>query len=410
MIGIITVVLIAVIGIWVKRQYFSAENIVKEFAHGPFVIRMESFTTSDFNMNYGRFTKHTNIAYTVLHNGKAVEFPSELQSNTGFSHLWRVYILQDAPTPTLVAGSQSLFMITAKGDSYEVKPMYIQSSDFIKFQWLDAINGQPGPAFELFMGDGRTSMEHPDTLKGGNYLMISKKHVLFVPTMEQFHFNVDNMKMVDNYDKDGDALAFSPDEKVIVFPGHFQTWNSQERPKYHNALMSYDFRKDEVRALPYSKNDTRLYRPENVNYNWFNTHFIWDTSGNETVLKYNKPEKLALWQGYFNESSFYLYPADSIMVEVLKQFILDYMKWTPKAVLTEKYHEYTGRVFQLGIEKPIFYLVGNEDEVHLAPDLYEKTEDSTLVLIKKIGLAFNEVLKTGKYQEHFTGIPEHDEY
>ncbi len=410
MVGVIFIVLIIVIGIWVKKQFFSSDKEVKEFTHGPFVIRMERFTTSEFSMNYGKFYKRKNIAYSVLHHGKVVEFPTELQSNTGFSHLWRAYILQDAPTPTIIAGSQSLFMITAKGDSYEVKTLYSQNTDFIKFQWLDAINGQPGPAFELFMGDERTSMEHPDTLNGGKFLMISQKHVLYIPTMELFSFNVDNTGMVDNYDKDGDALAFSPDEKVIVFPGHFQTWNSQERPKYHNALMSYDFRKNLISALPYSKNDTRLYREQDVNLDWFNTYFIWDISGTETVLKYQKPEKSAMWQGYFKENSFYLYPADSTMVDIFKQFVLDYMKWTPKAIITEKYHEYTGRVFQLGIEKSIFYLVGNGEEVHLAPDLYEKTEDSTLVLIKEIGLAFNELLKSGKYQEHFTAISEHDEY
>ena len=197
----ICAVLIIVVGIWVKKQFFSSGNEVKEFTYGPFVIRMERFSTSDFNMNYGRFTKRTNVEYSVLHHGKVVAFPTQLQSNTGFSHLWRAYILRDAPIPTIVAGSQSLFMVMAKGDSYEVKPLYIQDTDFIKFQWLDAIHGQPGPAFELFMGDERTSMEHPDTLQGGKYLMINKKHVLHVPTMELSHFNVDNMIMVDNYDK-----------------------------------------------------------------------------------------------------------------------------------------------------------------------------------------------------------------
>lgn len=152
MIAIISVALITILGIWLKRHFFSTGKEIKEFVHGPFVIRMEQFITSDFNMNYGKFFKRTNIAYSVLYNGKVVEFPSELQSNTGFSHLWRAYILDGAPTPTIVAGSQSVFMIVAKDNGYEVKPLEIQSSDFIKFQWLDASQGQPGPAFELFMG------------------------------------------------------------------------------------------------------------------------------------------------------------------------------------------------------------------------------------------------------------------
>ena len=157
--------------------------------------------------------------------------------------------IERCSVPTVVAGSQSVFMITAKGNSYEVKPLEIQSTDFIKFQWLDAIDGQPGPAFELFMADERTSMEHPDTLHGGKYLMINQKLVMYLPTMELFNFNKKDY-YVDNYDKDGDALAFSPNEKIIVFPGHFQTWNSEEKPKYGNALLTYDFHKDDIKVLP----------------------------------------------------------------------------------------------------------------------------------------------------------------
>ena len=60
MIGIITVAVIVVLGIWVKKQFFSNVKEVSEFIHGPFTIRMEKFTTSDFNMNYGKFYKRGN--------------------------------------------------------------------------------------------------------------------------------------------------------------------------------------------------------------------------------------------------------------------------------------------------------------------------------------------------------------
>jgi len=409
MIGIITVAVIVVLGIWVKKQFFSNVKEVSEFIHGPFTIRMEKFTTSDFNMNYGKFYKRENISYSVLHQGKIVEFPSALQSNTGFSHLWRAYILHDAPTPTIVAGSQSVFMIIAKDNGYEVKPLEIQSSDFIQFQWLDADNGQPSPAFELFMGDERTSMDHPDTLQGGKFLMVNQKSVLHVPTMELFHFDKDNWGM-DNYNKDGDALAFSPYHTIIVFPGHFQTWNSSETPKYENALLSYDFRKDAIKVWPYSKNETRLYKREDMNEDWFHTNFMWDTTDGNTILTFRSPKIPFIWQGYFRDDFYYVYPTDDEMLLILKQFVLDYMKWSPKEVLSEKYHEYTGRVFQLGKNESMFHLAGNEGEVIFSSDLYGEAGDSTRTLVKDIGTAFNEVLKTGKYQEHITSIPEIEKY
>jgi hypothetical protein len=159
---VIIIAIIAVVGLYFYfRTTTSAE--VREHTYGPFTIRMEKFTSSNFNLNYG-MVKNTHIAYSVWFDGKIVPYPSDLQNNTGFSHLWRVYIVKDAPQPTLFAGSQSLFKITAKNGSYKVEPIEIQSSDFIKFQWLDAVEGQPGPAFELFMGDEQTSMEssgHP---------------------------------------------------------------------------------------------------------------------------------------------------------------------------------------------------------------------------------------------------------
>lgn len=358
-------------------------------------------------MNYGWVTRQ-NISYSVLHNGKVVEFPSALQSNTGFSHLWRVYILKDAPEPTILAGSQSLFMIKAKGDSYVVEALEVQTSDFIKFQWLDGQNGQPSTAFELFMADERTSMEHPDTLAGGTYLMINQKMVVHVPTMQKFSFDKDR-NHIDDYEKSGEAIAFSPDKSIIVFPGYFQTWNSNETPTYGNALISYDFRKDIKTVLPYSKNDTRLYRSEDLHYQWFKSNFEWDTTGPNSQLKYSKKEP-ALWQGYFKETAFYLYPVSDTMLPIFKQFVLDYMKWSPDAVLGENQHEYTGRTIQMGPTTAIFYLAGREDEVIFMPDLYNPTADSTSQLIQDIGKAFNKVLSTGKYQEHFTAIAENDTY
>jgi hypothetical protein len=398
-----------VAGFWIKKKFFSTKTQTSEFVHGPFTIRMEQFTTSDFNLNYGKFFKRTNIAYSVLHNGKVVVFPNELQSNTGFSHLWRAYILQDAPTHTIVAGSQSVFMIIATDNGYEVKPLEIQSSDFIKFQWLDVIQGQPGPAFELFMGDERTSMEHPDTLKGGRFLMVNQKNVLHVPTMELFHFNKDNWG-IDNYNKDGDALAFSMDQNIIVFPGYFQTWNSQETPTYGNALLTYDFRKDVIKVLPYSKNETRLYKTEDMNSDWFNTNFMCDTTGEESMLTFRNPKIPYIWQGYFREDYFYIFPTTEKMLLIFKQFVLDYMKWTSQEVLSEKNHEYTGRVFLLGKDNVVFHLAAREGEVIFSSKKYGEEGKATRTLVKEIGNAFNEIMKTGKYDDHIVAIPENEVY
>lgn len=239
--------------------------------------------------------------------------------------------------------------------------------------------------------------------------MVNQKNVLHVPTMELFHFNKDNWGM-DNYNKDGDALAFSPDERLIVFPGHFQTWNSNTTPTYGNAILTYDFRKDAISVLPYSKNETHLYKTEDMNNEWFNTNFIWDTTDQESMLTFRKPKIPYIWQGYFREDYFYIFPTTEKMLMIFKQFILDYMKWTSQEVLSEKNHEYTGRVFLLGKDDVVFHLAAREGEVIFSSEKYGEEGKATRILVKEIVNAFNEVMKTGKYDEHIVAIPENEVY
>jgi hypothetical protein len=92
----------------------------------------------------------TSIGYSIWHEGKPVEFPSALQTNTGLPFLWRVYALPDAPTPTLLAGSQSLYLIYIKDGQPVVEPVLEQSSDFASVQFLDSEGGQPGTFNEVF--------------------------------------------------------------------------------------------------------------------------------------------------------------------------------------------------------------------------------------------------------------------
>jgi hypothetical protein len=409
---IISILIIITIGLILKNKFFKTSKSSQEstFVHGPFEIKLQKFTTKSFNMNYGKMVTNHHVAYSVFYKGKPVEYPSALQSNTGFSHLWRVYIVKDAPQPTLFAGSQSLFMITAKEDDYVVSPILVQSTDFIKFQWLDADVNQPSPSFELYMGDERTSMEHPDTLQGGEHLMVNQKIVIHIPTMKLSTFN---SPWVDNYDKDGEAIAFSPDKKVIAFPGHFLSWNSPDTPANYNAILTYYFEKDKVSVLPFNRTQTKQYRAQDLNNEWFNTYFTWSTSKGETLLIFSPPTDPVMWQGYFEDEKkdyYHLFPVNEKMVEVFKQFVLDYMKWDKSAILTEKYHEYTGKVYQIGQEKSVFYLTGKENEVTFGKDLYEPDDTEIAKLVQQIGNEFNLLLKSGKHQDLFTSIPDDDIY
>ncbi|MBK8705091.1 MAG: hypothetical protein IPN33_17030 [Saprospiraceae bacterium] len=184
---------------------------IKTVLHGPFTIQMETHHSKYFNMNVGRRVTHSYLRYQILYQNEPVVFPEALQSNTGFSHLWRVYILGGAPTPTLLAGSQSMYLISEKDGKAVLIPVDEQSTDFAGMQMLDAEDGQPAKASQVFMGEPGDSV---DTIGGGDYLMISQHVVLHIPDLRMYRFNQNNQS-IDEYYFMGNhrgAIAFSPDK------------------------------------------------------------------------------------------------------------------------------------------------------------------------------------------------------
>ena len=230
LIWVLALVVAGVILFYILRKVMGTDttSIQKEMAYGPFVIRADAITGKSYNINYG-MSKQTNISYSIWFEGKPVVFPSALQTNTGLAFLWRVYALPDAPVPTLLAGSQSLYLIYIKDGQPIVEPILEQSSDFASVQFLDSEAGQPGTFMEVFSRSDTLGMDQLDTLKGGRYLLVSGHQVLDVQTGNLRLFNKDN-NPVDNYSypqPDG-ALAFSPDHKKIVFNAAFQSWNTEQ--------------------------------------------------------------------------------------------------------------------------------------------------------------------------------------
>jgi hypothetical protein len=139
LIWVIVLFVIAAILFYVLRKALGGEttSTQKEMAYGPFVIKVDAISGKSYNINYG-MVNQTSIGYSIWYEGKPVEFPSALQTNTGLPFLWRVYALPDAPAPTLLAGSQSLYLIYVKDGKPVVEPVLEQGSDFASVQFLDS--------------------------------------------------------------------------------------------------------------------------------------------------------------------------------------------------------------------------------------------------------------------------------
>ncbi len=252
-------------------------------------------------------------------------------------------------------------------------------------------------------------MDQLDTLKGGRYLLVSGHQVLDIQSSKLMPFNKDN-NAVDNYSypqPDG-AIAFSPDRKKIVFNAAFQSWNTEQAnlPDSEHALIVYDFETDKGYSVLYDDTDTRMKNFEDINLDWFNTYFEWNTNGDTLSLK--KWDKLPYWTGSFKEKDnyYYLYPVKAAMLPVFKDFVLHQMEWDASNVLSDKTAEYSGRTIELGSGTTKLDIVFREDEqqISFSRGLYENDSPAYKAMVEKIARGFDAELSSGKHQEHFGRI------
>ena len=389
-------------------------QVTKEIQYGPFVIRAVSSTGKTFNMNYG-MVNSTVVRYSIWHEGKPIEFPGALQTNTGLPFLWKVYALTDAPEPTLLAGSQSLYLVYLKAGKPVVEPLVEQGSDFATLQFLDSEAGQPGEEFNVYMANETEGMEKLNALQGGNLLLVSGKLVLDVRTRQQWKFNTNN-NSIDNYSfpSPKGVLAFSPDRKNLVFNGEFQSWNAEDKdlPDSEHALIAYNFEKDSGYAVKYDDTETRMTDIFAIDRTWFNANFEWkkDAAGND-LLQLKPVDKSRNWLGKYSPSDNYytLYPVKASMHPVFLDFVLRQMGWTKANILKDETQEYSGRQIELGDAETKLDLGFKEDEQKITLSKHLYLSDSTdvakyQVLVKKIADAFNAELAAGQHQEHFGKI------
>lgn len=397
---------------FLSRSFGDTSRVEKENTYGPFIIRASASTSKQFNMNYG-MVNQTSVAYTILHNGKAVPFPAALQSNTGLPYLWRVYALPGTPDPTLVAGSQSLYLVYLKNGAPAVEPILQQHHDFASVQFLDSDNGQPGPFVEVFARNEADEMDKLDSIEGGRFLMVGEHAVLDVKTRGIRHFNADNSS-IDNYSfpSPHGALAFSPDRKSIVFRGEFQSWNTpdEELPDSEHALIVYNFEQDSGYAVKFDDSELRLLTVEDMDRSWFETFFAWEKSPGGERLHLRKLERPPYWTGRFTVDGDYpyytLYPVKADMLPAFLAFLEQQTGWTKANIIEDKFHEYTGRMITFASGEMKFDVTLREDEQQLqfSKHLYADPNPEYTARVKALADAFEAELATGKHQEHFGTI------
>ncbi len=392
--------------------YYRLNRVVrvsKQIPIGPFVIQADAATGKTFNINYG-IVDSTSVAYSIWYDGKVIQPPGQLQSNTGLPYLWKVYNVAGTTEPTLIAGSQSLFIVKLKNGKPEVKALASQFSDFATLQFLDSENGQPGPEHTLFACSSVEEMEHIETLSGGTLLLVNGLMVLDFETGQKWSFSKDGRSLQNySFPNPPGILATSPDRNSIVFSGQFQTWNSTSTDFIEHAMVVFDFRNDEGYIVPFDDTQTRLTNLASLNRAWFESRFEWTKSeSGKDRLTLRSQDKPYPWLGEYKERDgyYYLYPVLSGMLEPFLEFTLNHVGWDRSQILSDETMEYAGRTITFGKDDLKFDINFREDDrvMSLSPHLYfpdgpDKAKIRTLV--KQMADSFNERLANGEFQEHF---------
>ncbi len=395
------ILIITIMGLLSFLSNFGCKNkkaTIENIDYAPFTIQKQTMQKKNFNWNFGHSVSYTSTMYTVLYKGQPVTFPSPLEQNTGLPGLWKAYILKDAPQPAILAGSQSMFLITEEKKQIKIRTLSEVSSGFSDLQWLDSENGQPSRNNKLTISD---DAEYSCVLEGGQYLLINGSAVFHISDLTLHPFNK-HSSLLDGYYA-SKAVAFSPDKREVVF----EASRSVGVTSYEYALIAFDYKKDEAYVVPFNQTDTRMESIWDINPHWLNTFFEWQKTENGSFkLKKRELDKLPPWQGKFSDDGnfFSLKPAKREMTEAILGFVTEYLqikdldivdelKYKSKA--TYVHFRYRGSKFTIGYFE-------EQKSAHFSTYLYDEISDESREIVKKVGNAFNKELNKGKYNTFFT--------
>lgn len=407
---ICVLLVVGIVGVAFYR-FFRVVHQTARVEVGPFTIQADAATGKTFNVNYG-LVDSTNVAYSIWFQGRPIQAPGQLESNTGLPFLWKVYDVRGTSEPTLIAGSQSLFMVKIKNGRPVVTPIHKQFSDFATLQFLDSQTGQPGVVHTVSMISSDEDMDKIEVLEVGRLLLVCGLNVLDIESGEIWSFSTRG-RSLDNYSfpapHEAGALAFSPDQKSVVFHGEFQTWNNDLTDYAKYAMVVFDFKTDKGYVLPYDDNELRLTSFANVNYDWFASRFEWVKSdAGQDRLQLRPHEHPYPWLGQYKprDNYFILYPVKAEMLEPFTDFVLHQLGWTRQAIVKDESQIYSGRTIQLewdGVKLDI-NIREDDRQISLSKHLYldvPSSDTTYTTIVKNIAEAFNHQLSQGEYQQYF---------
>ncbi|MBC7828589.1 MAG: hypothetical protein H7122_12635 [Chitinophagaceae bacterium] len=379
--------------------------------HGNFTIQRSVHTEkgggSVQNKKYD--TRSYLIEYSILHKGRKIRFPTGLQKGTSYNYPWRVYILQEAPVPTLLAGSQNMFLITEEKGNVKVTRLNHHPSTFGSVQWLDNNNGQPGDEMQILDPQNDDRIDSSIALTGGNHLLINRFTVLEIATLARYPFNKKNiyeykgwrisLETATGYEI---AVGFSNKFNQVVFRA--LKADDKVEGRYYYALITFDYTNDMIDTILFDRTQLHVESIDAVNSGWVGNYFIWENRKLKLTPGIHPPP----WKGKLNftDKSFInyeLYPVKESMLTVF----LDFLKRSSSSgefSLTDETDKQSSQIlYKINIQNKSFHLTYDTRELKLVFDRHfnEVHSDVYRNIIVSMGNSFNEELSLGRHQDHF---------
>lgn len=264
-------------------------------AHGPFevVAGVKRISTGSFpNQGGNPFATREVSEFQVRWRGKAVAAPG------GNQRFWRVLRLQGAPRPALLLVTTGFVLATEDASGQlQVTPIKAESASLAEVQWLDSVDGQPGPS-QSFGIEAVADMQAGTQLAGGRWLRLGSRSVIDVPSLRVYPVDpwvpiVPGVPITSISRQGDDVRAFSPGRSQYVLAAAGIDYSRADQADAHGLLV-VDIAQGTAVELRVDRKRFRFAEPDDVIAAWINHHFAWqrDSAGRERLVP---RERFALW-------------------------------------------------------------------------------------------------------------------
>lgn len=272
-------------------------------AHGPFevVAGVRRISTGSFpNQGGNPFASREVSEYQVRWRGKAVAAPG------GNQRFWRVLRLQGAPRPALLLVTTGFVLATEDAaGQLQVTPIKAESASLAEVQWLDSVDGQPGPS-QSFGIEAVPDMQAGTQLAGGRWLRLGSRSVIDVSALRVYPVDpwvpmLPGVPITSISREGDDVRAFSPGRSKYVLAAAGIDYGRADQAHAYGVLV-VDIAQGTAVELRVDRRRFRFAEGRDIDAAWVNHHFAWqrDGAGRERLVPRERfapwPWRARMWQ------------------------------------------------------------------------------------------------------------------